>query len=195
MIRRSTPHPPARRGPVRARARSTPGSSPARPRYGHRCSRPPRRSDRRLWVHRSTWPRSYPVREQGNHGHRASGVLGHPARSRGWSYADLGRDRVAQVYLLAYRFGADLELHAVGVTEEQRPLVTEALDIADLGAGVDHARLDLLEHALRFDRERVVIDRASMTLGPTLADDVVGGDLEDVERRTATEVEDRHSWM
>jgi len=88
--------------------------------------------------------------------------------------------------------GDDLELHAVGVAEEQRPLVAQALDLTDLGAGIDHARLDLLEHALRFDRQRVMIDRAAVALLATLADDLVGGHFEDVERRPAAEVEDRH---
>src|SRR5215210_1588019 len=96
---------------------------------------------------------------------------------------------------LVSRFGADLQFHAVGVTEEQGPLTTEALDLADLGSGSNHPRLDLLQRALGFDRERVVVDRSTMTLLATFTDDVLGRALEDVERSTAAEVEDRHPRM
>ena len=50
---------------------------------------------------------------------------------------------------------ADLELHPVDVAEEQRPDVAQALDLADVGTGVDETLLDLLEGGQRLDGDAV----------------------------------------
>src|SRR5205085_2715158 len=80
----------------------------------------------------------------------------------------------------------------VGIAEEQRPLVAEALDLPDVRAGGNKAILDALQRLLRVDCERVVIDRSAMSLPATLADDLIRWNLEHVERSTTAEIDDRH---
>ena len=55
---------------------------------------------------------------------------------------------------------AHLELHPVGIAEEQRPLVTEALDLADLRSGRDEAVLDGFEHLQRRHGQGEMVDGA-----------------------------------
>ena len=87
---------------------------------------------------------------------------------------------------------ADLQLHAVHVAEEERPLVTEALDLADVGARLDQALLHVLELVQRLDGDAEVVDGTPAALATLLADHGVRRGLEDVERGATPHVQDEH---
>jgi hypothetical protein len=88
---------------------------------------------------------------------------------------------------------ADLEFHPVGVPKEQRPLIAQPLDVAHLlCASGGQALFERLERGVRVDGERVVVNGTAPTLPAPVADDLVRRNLEDVERGSATEVEDLH---
>ena len=59
---------------------------------------------------------------------------------------------------------ADFELHPIGITEEERPLAAEALDLSDIGSGFYQTIAYGLEGVMRVDGERIVIDRATTAL-------------------------------
>src|SRR4051794_34466203 len=68
---------------------------------------------------------------------------------------------------------ADLELHPVGVAEEQRPLPPQPLDLAPLAAGRHDAVPHALEHLERRHGEGEVVDRAPPALTAPLPDDLL----------------------
>ena len=70
---------------------------------------------------------------------------------------------------------ADLEIHAVGVAKEQRPLVAEPLDLADVGAQLHQPVAHALERRQGVDREAEVVDGAPPSLPAAVADDVAVG--------------------
>ena len=74
----------------------------------------------------------------------ADGIVGPLTQAR----AGLASGRSSWPPLLASRraVGADLQLHAVGIAEEQRPLRAELLDLADLGARRGQAVAQALQH-------------------------------------------------
>ena len=126
-----------------------------------------------------------------------------PSQPRRWrtaSTANVARDGSArqQGYATALAESgqaggaADLELHAVGIAEEQGPLAAEALDLADLGAGVDQPLAEPLERGQRVDGEGEVVDRTAAAHRATVTEDRVGGDLEGVEGGTTAQRDDRH---
>jgi hypothetical protein len=108
---------------------------------------------------------------------------GSPESRAGFQFAQPGRS--------VFGAAAHLEFHPVGIAEEQRPFITQPLDLADLlGAGDAESLLDRFERCARVDGEGKVVDRAALALTTSLADDLVGGNLEDIERGSTPEVED-----
>ena len=68
---------------------------------------------------------------------------------------------------------ADLELLAIGVPEEERPLVAEPLDLADVGAGGHQPVPHFLQRGERVDGQGEVVDRAPAALAAPVADDLI----------------------
>ena len=56
---------------------------------------------------------------------------------------------------------AYLELHAIGISKEQRPDIAQLVNVADIGAGGDEPVADLVEGGTRCNGDAVVVDRAA----------------------------------